>query len=113
MGENQGGEEEKTPRGKKRKREGDPEVIKTITTFIDDKFKNVLKEAVLKDDSDLTDPIIQIGVKMYITDLLSKSKGALATGVCKTRTRAWQGNSEKLRTCCKLLKQRNRVQNPR
>ena len=35
MGENQGGEEEKTPRGKKRKREGDPEVIKTITTFID------------------------------------------------------------------------------
>ena len=86
MGENQGGEEEKTPRGKKRKREGDPEVIKTITTFIDDKFKNVLKEAVLKDDSNLTDPIIQIGVKMYITDLLSKSKGALATGVCKTRT---------------------------
>ena len=84
MGENQGGEEEKTPRGKKRKREGDPEVIKTITTFIDDKFKNVLKEAVLKDDSDLTDPIIQIGVKMYITDLLSKSKGALATGVCRT-----------------------------
>ena len=80
MGENQGGEEEKTPRGKKRKREGDPEVIKTITTFIDDKFKNVLKEAVLKDDSDLTDPIIQIGVKMYITDLLS-----LATGVCIER----------------------------
>ena len=74
MGENQGGEEEKTPRGKKRKREGDPEVIKTITTFIDDKFKNVLKEAVLKDDSDLTDPIIQIGVKLYLTDLL-KSKG--------------------------------------
>ena len=80
MGESQGGEEEKTPRGKKRKREGDPEVIKTITTFIDDKFKNVLKEAVLKDDSDLTDPIIQIGVKMYITDLLS-----LATGVCIER----------------------------
>ena len=80
MGENQGGEEEKTPRGKKRKREGDPEVIKTITTFIDDKFKNVLKEAVLKDDSDLTDPIIQIGVKMYITDLLS-----LATDVCIER----------------------------
>ena len=80
MGESQGGEEEKTPRGKKRKREGDPEVIKTITTFIDDKFKNVLKEAVLKDDSDLTDPIIEIGVKMYITDLLS-----LATGVCIER----------------------------
>ena len=92
MGENQGGEE-KTPRGKKRKREGDPEVIKTITTFIDDKFKNVLKEAVLKDDSDLTDPIIQIGVKMYITDLLSKSKGALATGVCIGRgpdTSGWR-----------------------
>ena len=75
VGENQGGEEEKTPRGKKRKsREGDSEVIKTIATFMDDTFKNVLKEAVLKEDLDLNDPIIQIGAKMYITDLL-KSKG--------------------------------------
>ena len=74
MGENQGGEEEKTPRGKKRKRDGDSEVIKTISTFVDEKFKTVLKEAVVREEVDLNDPIIQIGVKLYITDLL-KSKG--------------------------------------
>ena len=72
MGENQGSEEDKTPRGKKRKRDGDSEVIKTISSFIDEKFQKELKEAVLKED--LNDPIIQIGVKLYITDLL-KSKG--------------------------------------
>ena len=72
MGENQGAEEDKTPRGKKRKRDGDSEVIKTISSFVDEKFKKELKEAVLKED--LNDPIIQIGVKLYITDLL-KSKG--------------------------------------
>ena len=79
MGENQGAEEEKTswktPRGKKRKREGDSEVIKTIATFIDEKFKTVLKDAVLKEDVDLNDPIIQIGVKLFITESLQKSKG--------------------------------------
>ena len=68
MGENQGAEDsEKTPRGKKRKRDGDSEVIKTISSFVDEKFQKELKE-------DLNDPIIQIGVKLYITDLL-KSKG--------------------------------------
>ena len=67
MGENQGAEEDKTPRGKKRKRDGDSEVIKTISSFVDEKFQKELKE-------DLNDPIIQIGVKLYITDLL-KSKG--------------------------------------
>ena len=72
MGENQGAEEDKTPRGKKRKRDGDSEVIKTISSFVDEKFQKELKEAVLKED--LNDPIIQIGVKLYITDLL-KSKG--------------------------------------
>ena len=73
MGENQGAEDsEKTPRGKKRKRDGDSEVIKTIFSFVDEKFQKELKEAVLKED--LNDPIIQIGVKLYITDLL-KSKG--------------------------------------
>ena len=73
MGENQGPEDsEKTPRGKKRKRDGDSEVIKTISSFVDEKFQKELKEAVLKED--LNDPIIQIGVKLYITDLL-KSKG--------------------------------------
>ena len=73
MGENQGAEDsEKTPRGKKRKRDGDSEVIKTISSFVDEKFQKELKEAVLKED--LNDPIIQIGVKLYITDLL-KSKG--------------------------------------
>ena len=72
MGENQGAEDsEKTPRGKKRKRDGDSEVIKTISSFVDEKFQKELKEAVLKED--LNDPIIQIGVKLYITDLL-KSK---------------------------------------
>ena len=73
MGENQGAEDsEKTPRGKKRKRDGDSEVIKTISSFVDEKFQKELKEAVLKED--LNHPIIQIGVKLYITDLL-KSKG--------------------------------------
>ena len=73
MGENQRAEDsEKTPRGKKRKRDGDSEVIKTISSFVDEKFQKELKEAVLKED--LNDPIIQIGVKLYITDLL-KSKG--------------------------------------
>ena len=73
MGENQGAEDsEKTPRGKKKKRDGDSEVIKTISSFVDEKFQKELKEAVLKED--LNDPIIQIGVKLYITDLL-KSKG--------------------------------------
>ena len=73
MGENQGPEDsEKTPRGKKRKRDGDSEVVKTISSFVDEKFQKELKEAVLKED--LNDPIIQIGVKLYITDLL-KSKG--------------------------------------
>ena len=73
MGENQGAEDsEKTPRGKKRKRDGDSEVIKTISSFVDEKFQKELKEAVLKED--LNDPIIQIGVKLYIMDLL-KSKG--------------------------------------
>ena len=73
MGENQGAEDsEKTPRGKKRKRDGDSEVIKTISSFVDEKFQKELKEAVLKED--LNDPTIQIGVKLYITDLL-KSKG--------------------------------------
>ena len=73
MGENQGAEDsEKTPRGKKRKRDGDSEVIKTISSFVDEKFQKELKEAVLKED--LNDHIIQIGVKLYITDLL-KSKG--------------------------------------
>ena len=73
MGENQGAEDsEKTPRGKKRKRDGDSEVIKTISSFVDEKFQKELKEAILKED--LNDPIIQIGVKLYITDLL-KSKG--------------------------------------
>ena len=73
MGENQGAEDsEKTPRGKKRKRDGDSEVIKTISSFVEEKFQKELKEAVLKED--LNDPIIQIGVKLYITDLL-KSKG--------------------------------------
>ena len=73
MGENQGAEDsEKTPRGKKIKRDGDSEVIKTISSFVDEKFQKELKEAVLKED--LNDPIIQIGVKLYITDLL-KSKG--------------------------------------
>ena len=73
MGENQGAEDsEKTPRGKKRKRDGDSEVVKTISSFVDEKFQKELKEAVLKED--LNDPIIQIGVKLYITDLL-KSKG--------------------------------------
>ena len=75
MGENQGAEEDKTPRGKKRKREGDSEVMKTITTFTDEKFKNVLKEAVLREDVDMNDPIIQMGIKLFITDSLSKSKG--------------------------------------
>ena len=75
MGENQGAEEDKTPRGKKRKREGDSEVLKTITTFTDEKFKNVLKEAVLREDVDMNDPIIQMGIKLFITDSLSKSKG--------------------------------------
>ena len=75
MGEKGAAEEDKsTPRGKKRKREGDSEVMKTISAFIDDKFKNVLKEAVLKEDVNLNDPIIQIGVKLFITDVL-KSKG--------------------------------------
>ena len=75
MGEKGAAEEDKsTPRGKKRKREGDSEVMKTISVFIDDKFKNVLKEAVLKEDVNLNDPIIQIGVKLFITDVL-KSKG--------------------------------------
>ena len=75
MGENQQAEENKTPRGKKRKREGDSEVIKTIATFVDEKFKTVLKDAVLKEAVDLNDPIIQIGVKLFITDSLQKSKG--------------------------------------
>ena len=75
MGENQGAEEHKTPRGKKRKREEDSEVMKTITTFTDEKFKNVLKEAVLREDVDMNDPIIQMGIKLFITDSLSKSKG--------------------------------------
>ena len=75
MGENQGAEEDKTPRGKKRKREGDSEVMKTIATFIDEKFKNVLKEAVLREDVDMNDPIIQMGIKLFITDSLPKSKG--------------------------------------
>ena len=75
MGENQGAEEDKTPRGRKRKREGDSEVMKTITTFTDEKFKNVLKEAVLREDVDMNDPIIQMGIKLFITDSLSKSKG--------------------------------------
>ena len=74
MGENQQAEEDKTPRGKKRKRNGDSEVIKTIATFVDERFKNELKEAVLKEEVNLNDAIIQIGVKLYITDLL-KSKG--------------------------------------
>ena len=74
MGENQQAEEDKTPRGKKRKRDGDSEVIKTISTFVDEKFKAVLKEAVVREEVDLNDPIIQIGVKLYLTDLL-KSKG--------------------------------------
>ena len=74
MGENQQVEEDKTPRGKKRKRDGDSEVIKTISTFVDEKFKAVLKEAVVREEVDLNDPIIQIGVKLYLTDLL-KSKG--------------------------------------
>ena len=75
MGENQGAEEDKIPRGKKRKRgDGDSEVIKTIATFVDEKFKNELKEAVLKEEVNLNDPIIQIGVKLFITDVL-KSKG--------------------------------------
>ena len=42
MREKEGTEEDKTPRGK---REGDWEVMKTIATFIDEKFKNVFKEA--------------------------------------------------------------------
>ena len=74
MGENQGAEDsEKTPRGKKRKRDGDSEVIKTISSFVDKKFEKELKEAVLIEEN-LNDPIVQIGVKMYITELLSKSK---------------------------------------
>lgn len=64
----------KTSRPREGKREGaDSEVLKSIGTFIDDKFKNVLKEALLKEDVNLNDPIIQIGVKLYITDCL-KSK---------------------------------------
>ena len=43
MGEKEGSEEDRTPKG--RKREGDSEVMKTIATFIDEKFKNVFKEA--------------------------------------------------------------------
>lgn len=75
MGENQGAEEDKTPRGKKRKRgDGDSEVIKTIATFVEEKFKNELKEAVLKEEVNLNDPIIQIGIKLFVTDCL-KSKG--------------------------------------
>lgn len=79
MGENQGAEEDKTPRGKKRKRgDGDSEVIKTIATFVEEKFKNELKEAVLKEEVNLNDPIIQIGIKLFVTDLF-EVKGALAT----------------------------------
>ena len=75
MGEKDVAEEDKsTPRGRKRKREGDSEMIKTIGTFVEEKFKNELKEAVLKEDVNLNDPIIQIGVKLFITDAL-KSKG--------------------------------------
>ena len=76
MGEKEAGEEDKsTTRGKKRKREGaDSEVLKSIGTFIDDKFKNVLKEAVLKEDVNLNDPVIQIGVKLYITDCLKSQR---------------------------------------
>ena len=73
MGENQAGDEDKTPRGKKRKRDGDSELIKTISSFVDKKFEKELKEAVLTEEN-LNDPIVQIGVKLYITDLL-KSKG--------------------------------------
>ena len=69
MGEHQGADEAKTPRGKKRKRDGDSEVIKTISSFVDKNFEKELKEAVLTDEN-LNDPIIQIGIKMYITDLL-------------------------------------------
>ena len=43
MGEKEGTQEDKTPRGKKR--EGDSEVMKTIATFIDEKFKSVFKQA--------------------------------------------------------------------
>ena len=43
-------------------------MITAIATFVEEKFKNELKEDVLKVDA------IQIGVKLFITDVL-KSKG--------------------------------------
>ena len=66
-------EDKSTPRGRKRKR-GDSEMITAIATFVEEKFKNELKEDVLKVDANMNDPIIQIGVKLFITDVL-KSKG--------------------------------------
>ena len=48
-------------------------MIKTISSFVDKKFEKELKEAVLTEEN-LNDPIVQIGVKMYITELLSKTK---------------------------------------
>ena len=37
-------------------------MITAIATFVEEKFKNELKEDVLKVDANMNDPIIQIGV---------------------------------------------------